>query len=448
MNLEQLQQKMSALLEEARGIQQKHADKTWTAEDGKRAGELSAEITQVGADIDRLKGADSNMSQLGQIAAAYAKPATATDPVTQPAERSADIPPGSLKAFINSEGYQRVAKTGMGQSGQFKLSPDMDFYARHDPAGFARDFPDHAKTLVYTGATANLLVPDRLAGIYRGDSRIRRVRDAFTAGRTNGVSVSFVRENTVTNNAAGFQEATGITAGSPTPPGSAFPESAITFTVASESVKSIGHMIPVTREMLMDVPLMESYLNDRMTEMLDDKIDDQLISGAGGNDLTGLANVSGLTVLDAAYFAANPVASSGQPAENADRLRRARTYLRLVARANATDVLINPYDLENLETERDVNGNYIWNGATGQNGSFEARIGGMRVIETEALAAGGTAYVVARTAFAVLDRMDTAVEVTDANRNWFEHRILALAVWARLAFVPFRPAAAAAVDML
>lgn len=447
MNLEQLQTKMAALMDEVKPIQQRHADGKPDDGDAKRAGELAAEMRTVGAEIDRIKGNESNMAALAQIASAYSKPAGKTDPAVTPGKSERTIEPTSLRAFINSEGYQRVAQTGHGKTEHFALGPEMSFYARANPEGFARDFPEHVRTLVYEGATANLILPDRVAGIYRPDPIEKRVRDAFLQGRTTGTAISYVSENVATNNAAGFQEATGIAAGAPTPAGAAFPESALTFTVASETVRSIGHMIPVTKEMLMDVALMESYLRDRMFEMVDDKIDLQLIAGAGGNDLTGLNNVSGITVLDAAYFAANPVESAGEPAENADRIRRARSYLRLVPRARATDVLIHPYDLERIQTARDANGNYVFGGAPGQNGSLAERIGGLNVIESEN-ATEGIADVVARTGFGVFDRMDTTLEVTDANRNWFEFRILAMAVWARLAFVAFRPAAAAKVSLV
>lgn len=446
MNLEQMMAKMRELLDEAKGIQTRSADGSITADDRTRAGILNTEITNLGRDIDKLKGERDNMSQLGQLIGTYSKPAGA-DPVIDPmGSKHVATRPDAFHQFFETEGYKRVAALGSGDTGHFALSPEMSFYARSNPRGFAAHYPEEARALVYEGATANLILPSRQAGIYRGDPVDKRVRDAFISGRTDGVQISYVSELATVNAAAGFVEATGITSGTPTPAGSAFPESSITFTVGSETVKSIGHMIPVTQEMLMDVPLMETYIRERMTEMLDDKIDLQLMSGAGGSDLTGINNISGISVLDAAYFTANPLDSAGAPGENADRLRRARTYLRLTPRAKATDVLINPFDLEGIQVARDANGNYVY-GGSGSNGELGERIGGMNLIETENQTLG-IATVVARTGFGVFDRMDTTVQITDANRNWFEHRILALAVWARIAFVPFRPATAAKVTLL
>jgi hypothetical protein len=181
--------------------------------------------------------------------------------------------------------------------------------------------------------------------------------------------------------------------------------------------------------------------------MLDDKIDLDLVAGAGGNSLVGLQNVSGLSVLDATYWAANPLHGVAQPAENADRLRHARTYLRVVAKARPTDILLNPYDLEDMMIAPDDNGNYLFGGTVGQNGTLEARTGGLNIIETDSTPEN-TAYVISRNVAAVYDKLETTVEVTDSNRDWWEYRILALAVWARLALVVYRPAAIAQVTLL
>jgi HK97 family phage major capsid protein len=314
---------------------------------------------------------------------------------------------------------------------------------------FAKEFPEYAKTLIYSGQTGitTLIEPQVLQQIIRADERERRVRDAFMTGATDSTAITYVRENVVTNNAGAIVEATSITAGAPGPAGAKFPESAITFVAATETIKNVGHMIPVTKEMLQDIPLMQSYIRARMIEMLDDKIDLDLVAGAGGNSLVGLQNVSGLSVLDATYWAANPLHGVAQPAENADRLRHARTYLRVVAKARPTDILLNPYDLEDMMIARDDNGNYLFGGTVGQNGTLEARTGGLNIIETDSTPEN-TAYVISRNVAAVYDKLETTVEVTDSNRDWWEYRILALAVWARLALVVYRPAAIAQVTLL
>ena len=441
--LQVLQDKMKGLLAEAGTLQQAKTDGSITDDQRARVVVITGEIKDVGAEIDRIKQSDIAWGDLATAVSYAAKqPAGDVAPLLQRGgaddheqRKSMFCDRSFMRDFAKTDGYKRIARQGFGYgtTGGFKLNE----WLFGDGALLKGDEdPERVKTLVYEGATANIMVTDRLPGVYRGDSRINRVRDAFLAGRTNSTNISFVRENVVTNNAAGVAEAS--TAGaSPGASGAQFPESAITFTVDSASVKSIGHMIPITREMMMDVPLMESYVNDRMIEMLEDKIDAQLLTGAGTNDLTGLYNVSGITALNAAYFTANPLASAGQPGENVDRLRRARTYHWVTNKARASHVLINPYNLEEFDVVRDQNGQYLYPDG------IDSKIR-MTVVETES-ATVDLPIVLDKRFFSVVDAMDTAVEITDSNREFFEYRILALAVWWRGALAPFRPAAAATV---
>ena len=432
--LEAAKGRLNTLLDEARGLQKAHTDGSITDEQRTRAAALKGEIEEVGREIDRIKQSDNMFGQLGSLVSHLTtQPAQRVPGVT---ERDADPAEGrkrdSWRAFVESPGFKAVASKGVGSTG---LHP-IELRRRGDGIILRGDeSPEELKTLIYAGATASIVQDQRIPGIVRGDSYERRVREALTGARTNSTSVSFVRENVVTNNAAGFGEAT--TAGaSPGPSTADFPESAITFTVASETVKSIGHMIPVTREMLDDVDMFESYLRSRAEEMLDDKVDAQLMTGAGSADLTGLYNVSGITDLDAAYFSGAPVKSAGEPAENLGRIRRARTYHWVTNKARASHVLIHPYDLEDLAETRDADGNYMF-----PNGVPNI---GMTWIESES-ATQASPIVLDRRHVAVFDKMENQIEVTDSNREFFEFRILTLAVWTRLALVPFRPAAIAKV---
>lgn len=435
--LETLQEKLKGLRTEAGELMKLRAGGELTDEKRARLASVAGEIRDVGTEIDKIKSTDGLFDQLADVLKAAAQPANPTapllggadDPETRDAARKA-MGEGSLRAWFKSPGYQRFAQKGINAgetSGAFLLGPQFQ------RGGLGRllkgNDPEALKTLVYEGATANIVNDVRLPGVVRGEPRPDVVSDAFTPGRTDGTSVSYVRENVVTNNAAAIVEATST---SPGPAGAQFPESAITFTVASETVKSIGHMIPITQEILQDVAFMESYVRARMIEMLDDKIDSELLNGAGGNSITGLYNVSGITALDATYFAGANLPSAGQPGENLDRLRRARTYERVVNRALATHALINPYDLEAFDMIRDANGQYLFPDGV------EAKLR-MTVVETES-ATQGLPLVVDRRQLALIDKMETSVEITNSNREWFEYRILALAVWWRGMAVAMRPA--------
>lgn len=443
--LQALQDKMKALRDEAGDLMKLRGAGEITDDQRARLATVADEIRQVGTEIDGIKATDGLFDQLGDMLKLAAQPANPTpgllsvgapDDDTQRAGFVQSLQKGSLREWMKSDAYQRFAKQGVdaGQtSGSFRLGPQFQ-RGGLGPLLKGDEAPDRVKTLLYEGATANIVNDVRMPGIVRGDSRENTVADAFTPGRTDGTAISYVRENVATNNAAAIIEATSTTPG---PAGAQFPESAITFTVASENVKSIGHMIPVTQEILQDLAFMESYVRARMIEMLDDKIDAELLAGAGGNSLTGLYNVSGITALDEPYFTGANLVSAGQPGENVDRLRHARTYERVVNRARASHVLINPYDLEKFDMLRDANGQYLY-----PNG-VESKLR-LQIVETES-ATAGTPLVVDRRHLALIDKMETAVEITNSNREWFEYRILALAVWWRGMSIAVRPASIVSV---
>jgi HK97 family phage major capsid protein len=445
--LQVLQDKMKGLRDEADALFKARKDGL-TDEQAERLKTIGGEIREVGGEIDKIKSTDGLWDELDAMLKFAAQPAGKTAPLLNPGSDDADdgkrresfvksLREGSLGAWMKSDAFQRFAKHGVdaGQtSGSFRLGPQFQ-RGGAGPLLKGDESADRFKTLIYEGATANIVNDIRLPGVVRGDTRENVVADAFTPGRTDGTSVSYVRESVVTNNAAAIVEATST---SPGPAGAQFPESTITFAIASENVKNVGHMIPVTQEILQDVAFMDSYVRARMIEMLEDKIDAELLTGAGGNSLVGLYNVSGITDLDEATIAAFNLPSAGDPGENVDRLLYARVYNRVVNKARGTHVLMHPYDLAKIEMIRDANGLYLFPNGIGTKIRME-------IIETES-ATQGYPLVVDNRHLALVDKMETSVEITNSNREWFEYRILALAVWWRGMSIAMRPASIVTVE--
>jgi hypothetical protein len=105
------------------------------------------------------------------------------------------------------------------------------------------------------------LVPDmRLPGVQILPNRILTIRDLLPVGRTSSNLVQYAKENVFTNNA-------GPQAGnSPTAAGENLVknESDITFTLANAPVVTLAHFILVSRQVLDDAPMLESYINGRL----------------------------------------------------------------------------------------------------------------------------------------------------------------------------------------
>ena len=106
----------------------------------------------------------------------------------------------------------------------------------------------------------------------------------------------FPKENTFTNAAAV------VVGGSPTISAEnvSKPEAALTFTSDSEEVKTIAHWIPISRQVLDDSTVLQSYVNDRLMYGLKLTEDTQLLNGDGT-----LGTITGLWASRTAYAQAD-----------------------------------------------------------------------------------------------------------------------------------------------
>jgi len=75
--------------------------------------------------------------------------------------------------------------------------------------------------------------------------------------------------NTFTNSAAEKAE------------GDAAAESALALTATTDEVEEIGTFVPVSKVQLEDVPMAEAYLTNRLTFMVRQKLDKQILEGSG-----------------------------------------------------------------------------------------------------------------------------------------------------------------------
>jgi hypothetical protein len=114
------------------------------------------------------------------------------------------------------------------------------------------------------------------------------VADLMPNGTASGNSIIYMRESAVTNAAATVAE------------GGLKPASDINYAQVTETFKKIANTLKISDEMLQDVPYVQSQVNGRLVFFVQQKEEQQLLSGAGtGSELTGLLNRSGLTAAQA-----------------------------------------------------------------------------------------------------------------------------------------------------
>ncbi len=298
------------------------------------------------------------------------------------------------------------------------------------------------RALIGSGTTpGSMLLPQVMPTIYRADQRRPVVRDVLINARTNSDTIRVMQESGFTNNAAEVAEAVAVNGAGLT--GGVKPESAMTFTEVDFPVQTIAHWVPITRQLLQDLPAMESYINERLITGLLRREGGQLLNGNGtAPNLRGILQTSGIQVLDAAAFTAAPVEDAGTPNENLNRIRRAIRLIEDVG-AVASFIIVNPADAEVFDTMTDANRQYM---AGGPFGGVVRTYWGRTVVEESNIAAG-TALVGDGQMAGVFDRMEAQIFTTDSHSDFFIRNLLVLLAEERLALAVFRPAAFAKVEL-
>jgi HK97 family phage major capsid protein len=273
-------------------------------------------------------------------------------------------------------------------------------------------------TTVANGSAGDLIVPDRGALV---DPVTRRmtVRDLLTPGRTGSNAIQYPVETGFTNSAATVSETTGPTK----------PQSEIQFDIRTTSVTTIAHWLLATRQILDDVPMLQSYIDGRLRYGLAYVEENQLLNGAGtGTDLNGIYT-------QATAFAAGASILVG--ATNIDVLRYAMLQGAL-AELPATGHVLNPIDWATIELTKDTSGQYI---IGNPQGTLQPTLWGLPVVSTQAMTAGAFLTGAFRLGAQIFDRMDARVEVSTEDSDNFRKNLVTILAEERLALAVYRPEA-------
>ena len=297
--------------------------------------------------------------------------------------------------------------------------------------------PEGQKAVIGTGASTNFVAPQFVNGIYRPTDKTLVMRDVLLNMQTNSNSLVVMQESGFTNSAAETAEATLVSNG-------AKPESAITFTEATFPVRTIAHWVPITRQVLEDSALVQSYVDQRLRYGLKLRENGQILNGNGtAPNIRGILQTSGIQNLDQTYFTGAAVKNAGTDNENLNRIRRAITVIANTGQAQATFVVLNPADAETIDTIADANRQYLIGGPLA---GMQRTLWGLRVVESSDMAAG-SALVGDGSMAAVVDRSDAQVLIADQHDDFFTRNLLVLLAEERIALPVFRPAAFAFVDL-
>jgi HK97 family phage major capsid protein len=287
---------------------------------------------------------------------------------------------------------------------------------------FPEFFPASTKTTITSSAvgssTPGILVPERIPGIVKPGVRRIRVRDLMPRMSTSNNAVEFVKENAFTNTA------------SPTAETISKPESALTFSIDSATVKTVAHWIPIAKQTLDDFQTLQGYVNQRLLEGLKDVEDYELVAGDG----TG-QHLSGLSTEATAYDTARNVAGDTR----IDKLNHAISQVEDVL-LYADGIILHPRDwraIELIKTEEGGanTGTYLMGGPAG---NATPTLWGLPVAITTAVTRG-TFYVGAFALYTqVWDRMAARIDISTEHADYFIRNMVAVRAEERLAFTVTR----------
>jgi len=335
---------------------------------------------------------------------------------------------GDLQAHLQAA-EQKLAKLENGGSGvaaertlgqQFTENEEFQAWAQRPGARFSMGI--NAAIDSGSSSAGDLIVPDRVPGIVAAPMRRLTIRDLIQWGRTTSNSIEFVRELLFSNNAAPVSEN----------PSDKKAESNITFDADSVPVVTIAHWIHASKQVLADVPMLQSYIDGRLRAGLKLKEEDQLLNGSG----VGL-NIDGIYTQATNYV--QPSGASVVNETQIDRLRLALLQVEL-SEYSPDAIVLNPVDWTNIELLKTTDNGYLFSNPRTTNAPG---LWGRNVVTTTAIARGDFLTGVFGGGLAVQgwDREDISLSIATQDDRDFVKNMVKLLVEERIGLTVFRPAA-------
>lgn len=379
---------------------------------------INASLKEVGGQIkahaDRAEKEIKAHAQLSQETRAKVD-----ELLTKQGELQANLQAAEQKlAVLEIGGTGYAAPQSLGQ--QFVENEEFLAWAERPGARFTLGL----NAAIDSGSTSagDLIVPDRVPGIVAAPMRRLTIRDLIQWGRTTSNSIEFVRELLFTNNAAPVSEN----------PSGLKPESNITFDADSAPVVTIAHWIHASKQVLADVPMLQSYIDGRLRSGLRLKEEDQLLNGSG----VGL-NLDGIYTQAANYV--QPVGASVANETQLDRLRLALLQVEL-SEYSPDAIVLNPVDWTNIELLKTNDNAYLF---SNPRTNTQPGLWGRNVVTTTAMGVGDFLAGVFGGGLAVQgwDRQDISLSIATQDDRDFVKNMVKLLVEERVGLTVYRPSA-------
>jgi len=276
-------------------------------------------------------------------------------------------------------------------------------------------------TSVITGG--NLVQPLRYPEIIMPPERALRIRDILSVQGVTENAIEYVVET-------GFVNAADMVVEGST---GKKPESAITFELKQEGVKTVGHWIPISREVLNDVSQLRAYIDTRLVYGIKLVEEAQILYGNGV-----APNLNGIMPQAQSYNWSDGTVGDTK----LDAIRRAMTKARL-AEYPVNGVILHPTDWEEIELLKGSDKHYIWIVVT--EGGV-TRLWRAPVVETTAILSGEALTGAFGLGAMLWDRELSTIRVAEQHEDFFIKNMVLILAEERIALTVFRPEAYVAID--
>jgi HK97 family phage major capsid protein len=408
--LEQKQTTAKALLTKHSQAAEKRGDELTDDERKEVQGALD-EAKIVKAKLDRAKGDQSLQAEidalLGEQDRRRVSAAEAAKEQTGRERRSLG------EQFVSNEEFRQWSERTKGRkkaNGTMWASPVITLHPHGETLTTESGSP---------GSGGDLIVPDYRPGILPLLFRRLTVADLIAPGTTDSNAIIYMKESLFDNNA------------DTVPEGTTKPESSLRFDQESDLVHTIAHWLPVTEQMLEDVPAIRSYINARLRLGVQLAEEDKLVNGAASPaEITGILNRTGLRAAEAG--------GSGAQA-NAEAVFRQIFGIFTDSFVMPTGIVMNPTNWQTIQLMKDSQNQYM---GAGPWAPPQARtLWGLPVVVTPVIAAS-TALVGDFAGSAQIFRKGGIdVQATNSHSDYFIKNLVAIRAEERLALAVYRPSA-------
>lgn len=276
-----------------------------------------------------------------------------------------------------------------------------------------------ALTTDANGSAGDLIVPQRQPGIITPNQRRMTIRDLLTPGRTTSNAIQYVKETGFTNSAATVSETSG----------GAKPQSEIKFDIVTTAVTTVAHWVLATKQILDDVPQLQSYIDGRLRYGLEYVEEGQLLNGGGtGTDLNGIYT-------QATAYSAPVTLPAGVTKIDVLRLAMLQAVL---AEYPSSGIVMHPTDWATIELVKDTTGRHIVGNPVNGGPSTLWRL---PVVETPAMTVDKFLVGAFQLGAQIFDREDANVEISTEDSDNFRKNLVTIRAEERLALAVYRPEA-------